>query len=140
MSRRRGEFEHRTSIFEGAFRAWSHLGGLEPEDLEAKPSTELDPLSNPIENDPRLQGKKESKGTSPDGAKRRKFPYEPLPRSGLAHPYVQAILSPWLGPDADNDAIQLGLTTLRTWWQHRRKGTVGALLSKVSNPKVPKTR
>jgi hypothetical protein len=34
MSRRTGEFEHRTSIFEGAFRAWSHLGGLKPADLE----------------------------------------------------------------------------------------------------------
>ena len=51
MSRRRGEFEHRTSIFEGAFRAWSHLGGLEPEDLENKSSADLDPLSHPIEND-----------------------------------------------------------------------------------------
>ena len=44
MSRRRGEFERRTSIFEGAFRAWSHLGGLEPEDLENKPAVDLDPL------------------------------------------------------------------------------------------------
>ena len=49
MSRRRGEFEHRTSIFEGAFRAWSHLGGLTPEDVENKPTTEIDPLTYPIE-------------------------------------------------------------------------------------------
>ena len=43
MSRRRGEFEHRTSIFEGAYRAWSHLGGLEPEDLERRePGTEAE--------------------------------------------------------------------------------------------------
>ena len=41
MSRRRGEFEHRTSIFEGAFRAWSHLGGLDPVDLETKPTSEV---------------------------------------------------------------------------------------------------
>lgn len=138
MSRRRGEFEHRTSIFEGAFRAWSHLGGLEPEELESKPSTELDPLSNPIENDVRLLGKKENKASAvnPNGSQRRQFPYEPLPRSGLAHPYVQAILSPWLGPDADNDAIQLGLTTLRTWWQHRRKGESGSAIAALGTDKM----
>jgi len=138
MSRRRGEFEHRTSIFEGAFRAWSHLGGLEPEELENKASTDLDPLSNPIENDLRLNSKKEKGGSAinPNGGKRRQFPYEPLPRSGLAHPYVQAILSPWLGPDADNDAIQLGLTTLRTWWQHRRKGESGSAIAALGTEKM----
>jgi len=139
MSRRRGEFEHRTSIFEGAFRAWSHLGGLEPEELENKASTDLDPLSNPIENDFRFQNKKEGKTGSAanlNGCKRRQFPYEPLPRSGLAHPYVQAILSPWLGPDADNDAIQLGLTTLRTWWQHRRKGESGSAIAALGTEKM----
>ena len=139
MSRRRGEFEHRTSIFEGAFRAWSHLGGLEPEELENKTSTDLDPLANPIENDERLLNKKESKTgstISTNGTKRRQFPYEPLPRSGLAHPYVQAILSPWLGPDADNDAIQLGLTTLRTWWQHRRKGESGSAIAALGTEKM----
>ena len=139
MSRRRGEFEHRTSIFEGAFRAWSHLGGLEPEELENKPSADLDPLSNPIENDVRLQNKKDSKAEAGDTSssdKRRLFPYEPLPRSGLAHPYVQAILSPWLGPDADNDAIQLGLTTLRTWWQHRRKGESGSAIAALGTEKM----
>ena len=141
MSRRRGEFEHRTSIFEGAFRAWSHLGGLDPEALEVKSTADLDPLSYPIENDPRDANEtKESKHASetmnPDGSKRRIFPYEPLPRSGLAHPYVQAILSPWLGPDADNDAIQLGLTTLRTWWQHRRKGESGSALAALGTDKM----
>jgi copper chaperone CopZ len=140
MSRRRGEFEHRTSIFEGAFRAWSHLGGLEPEDLEVKPTADLDPLSNPIQNDYRLSGKKgkdmEQEVLNPNGTKRRIYPYEPLPRSGLAHPYVQAILSPWLGPDADNDAIQLGLTTLRTWWQHRRKGESGSAIAALGTEKM----
>lgn len=141
MSRRRGEFEHRTSIFEGAFRAWSHLGGLDPEDLETKPAVELDPLTNPIQGDPRDANEtKESKNASeiknPDGSKRRIFPYEPLPRSGLAHPYVQAILSPWLGPDADHDAIQLGLTTLRTWWQHRRKGESGSAIAALGTDKM----
>lgn len=134
MSRRRGEFEHRTSIFEGAFRAWSHLGGLEPEDLESKPAADLDPLTNPIENDSRGSGS--GKARNPDGSVRREYPYEPLPRSGLAHPYVQAILSPWLGPDADNEAIQLGLTTLRTWWQHRRKGESGSAIAALGTEKM----
>eukprot|EP00934_Nitzschia_sp_Nitz4_P004485 Nitzschia sp. Nitz4//scaffold48_size128905//92738//94864//NITZ4_003612-RA/size128905-augustus-gene-0.11-mRNA-1//1//CDS//3329553018//4475//frame0 len=139
MSRRRGEFEHRTSIFEGAFRAWSHLGGLDPEDLESKPAVDLDPLTNPIQKDTRLNKKgKDADGESfnPNGTKRRIYPYEPLPRSGLAHPYVQAILSPWLGPDADNDAIQLGLTTLRTWWQHRRKGESGSAIAALGTEKM----
>jgi hypothetical protein len=101
MSRRRGEFEHRTSIFEGAFRAWSHLGGLSPEDVENKPTNEIDPLTYPIENDQRLASQKKSgeikdTATNPDGSARREYPYEPLPRSGLAHPYVQAILSPYV--------------------------------------------
>lgn len=140
MSRRRGEFEHRTSIFEGAFRAWSHLGGLEPEALESRPASDLDPLTNPIETDTRIKGPKGKKGEeaprNPDGSKRREYPYEPLPRSGLAHPYVQAILSPWLGPDADNEAIQLGLTTLRTWWQHRRKGESGSAIAALGTEKM----
>ena len=134
MSRRRGEFEHRTSIFEGAFRAWSHLGGVEPEDLENKPAADLDPLTNPIDNDPRLSSQKQAR--NPDGTVRREYPYEPLPRSGLSHPYVQAILSPWLGPDADNEAIQLGLTTLRTWWQHRRKGESGSAIAALGTEKM----
>ena len=174
MSRRRGEFEHRTSIFEGAFRAWSHLGGLNPGDIETRTSQELDPLDYPIENDPRLKtsdkkrkkaGKdgdggsggggsedegeagrygdggidEESYGTGGSGVgvgKRRDYPYEALPRSGLAHPFVQAILSPWLGPDADQDAIQLGLTTLRTWWQHRRKGESGSAVAALGTEKM----
>jgi copper chaperone CopZ len=140
MSRRRGEFEHRTSIFEGAFRAWSHLGGLDPEDLEVSSANDLDPLSNPIGNDTRLVSGKKGEHREPavnlDGSKRREYPYEPLPRAGLAHPYVQAILSPWLGPDADNDAIQLGLTTLRTWWQHRRKGESGSAIAALGTEKM----
>lgn len=137
MSRRRGEFEHRTSIFEGAFRAWSHLGGLEPAELESKAVTELDPLSHPLEHDDRLNDSKVKEAPkNGDGTKRRLFAYEPLPRSGLAHPYVQAILSPWLGPDADHDAIQLGLTTLRTWWQHRRKGESGSAIAALGTDKM----
>eukprot|EP00574_Skeletonema_japonicum_P014681 CAMPEP_0201716366 /NCGR_PEP_ID=MMETSP0593-20130828/2357_1 /ASSEMBLY_ACC=CAM_ASM_000672 /TAXON_ID=267983 /ORGANISM="Skeletonema japonicum, Strain CCMP2506" /LENGTH=709 /DNA_ID=CAMNT_0048206157 /DNA_START=221 /DNA_END=2350 /DNA_ORIENTATION=- len=164
MSRRRGEFEHRTSIFEGAFRAWSHLGGLDPNDLESKSAAELDPLNFPIINDPRLalqKEKDEKKKAAKEGGSgnnspapqddsgdnggggnynnrqlRNEYPYEPLPRSGLAHPFVQAILSPWLGPDADQDAIQLGLTTLRTWWQHRRKGESGSAIVALGTEKM----
>jgi len=161
MSRRRGEFEHRTSIFEGAFRAWSHLGGLDPNHLESKSMAELDPLNFPTINDPRLVLQKEKDGkkkAAKDGGSgnnspapqddsgdngaynnrqlRNEYPYEPLPRSGLAHPFVQAILSPWLGPDADQDAIQLGLTTLRTWWQHRRKGESGSAIVALGTEKM----
>mmetsp|Transcript_14348 Transcript_14348/g.31321 ORF Transcript_14348/g.31321 Transcript_14348/m.31321 type:complete len:754 (-) Transcript_14348:56-2317(-) len=140
MSRRRGEFEHRTSIFEGAFRAWSHLGGLDPESVESKPTADIDPLTAPLEEDPRLASQRKSgdikEMKNPDGSARRQYPYEPLPRSGLAHPYVQAILSPWLGPDADNEAIQLGLTTLRTWWQHRRKGESGSAVAALGTEKM----
>lgn len=134
MSRRRGEFEHRTSIFEGAFRAWSHLGGLDPEDLESREIRDLDPLTNPIVDDARLHQSTERQEVviNPDGSRRREYPYEALPRSGLAHPYVQAILSPWLGSTADHDAIQLGLTTLRTWWQHRRKGESRSAISALA--------
>lgn len=87
MSRRRGEFEHRTTIFEGAFRAWSHLGGLDPLELETKSSPDLDPLTNPIVGDSRLTHKHLQ--SNADGSTRREYPYEPLPRSGLCHPFVQ---------------------------------------------------
>lgn len=136
MSRRRGEFEHRTSIFEGAFRAWSHLGGLNPEDIERKVVLELDPLDFPLASDERIRNAKPNRDLNADGSRRRLYAYEPLPRSGLSHPYVQAILSPWLGPDADHDAIQLGLTTLRTWWQHRRKGESGSAIAALGTDKM----
>jgi copper chaperone CopZ len=132
MSRREEEFKHRTSIFEGAYRAWSHLGGLDPDILldSTKTVKDLDPINFPLINDPRIPNvtttgssiKKNTKVLNDDGTARYEYPYEPLPRCGLTHPYIQAILSPWLGPNADNDAIELGLGTLRTWWQHRRKG------------------
>lgn len=166
MSRRRAEFEHRTSIFEGAYRAWSGLGGLEPVELETKSAEELNPLTHPLKNDDRCitgkpikkQNKKAKNETSPvtsdqendnsnsDDNKdedfanpnpgRRIFPYEPLPRAGLAHPFVQAILSPWLGADADDDAIQVGLTTLRTWWQHRRRGESGSAITALGTERM----
>lgn len=140
MSRRRGEFEHRTSIFEGAFRAWSYLGGLDPIELEAKSVEELDPLSSiAVERskfDPRLTSPECKEQLEEKDIERRIFPYEPLPRSGLQHSFVQAILTPWLGQEADSNAIQLGLTTLRTWWQHRRKGESGSAIAALGTEKM----
>jgi hypothetical protein len=113
-SRKRGEFERRTAIFEGAFRAWSHLGGLAPEDIiigsSSRTATELDPLDHPLVDDPRATGNTDD------------YPCETLPRIGLAHPFVRAILCPWLGTNADPTVRKRGLDTLRTWWQHRRSG------------------
>jgi copper chaperone CopZ len=120
MSRRGAEFQHRTSVFEGAYRAWSYLGKLEPKDLESKSASELDPTANPIGKD----------------ARDRVYSYEPLPRSGLAHPFVKVVLSPWLGPDVDEDGVKLGLETLRTWWQHRRKGQNSSALKALNSDKM----
>jgi copper chaperone CopZ len=120
MSRRGIEFQHRTSIFEGAYRAWSHLGGLSLEELDSTPSSELDPLTHRNVGDSRVSSK--GGAVNGDGSTRRDYPYEPLPRAGLSHSFVKAILSPWLGPDVEEDAVKLGLNTLRTWWQHRKKG------------------
>lgn len=156
MSRRRGEFEHRTSIFEGAYRAWSHLGGVDPVDLSSSTAADLDPLTNPHSVDLRITPDKDAKekdGDKPKGkksstsssasctiidssGKKRMYPYEPLPRTGLAHPFVQAIISPWLGPDAEHDDVSLGLTTLRTWWQHRRKGESSSAKSALGTEKM----
>lgn len=133
MSRRGKEFNHRTAIFEGAFRAWSHLGGLSPELIETRTAGELDPTAFVIENDERLnENSSNSNGKSSpirsppvnaDGSRRREFAYETLPRSGLLHPFVKAILSAWLGKTGvDKEAFEIGLGTLRCWWQHRRKG------------------
>mmetsp|Transcript_14459 Transcript_14459/g.23450 ORF Transcript_14459/g.23450 Transcript_14459/m.23450 type:complete len:344 (+) Transcript_14459:527-1558(+) len=122
MSRRRGEFEHRTSLFEGAYRAWSHLGGLDPEDVFHKTTFELDPLN---------MAKHEGKPVQ------KEWPYEPLPRTGLEHPYVKAILRPWLGTDAENDEeVEQGLSTLRNWWQHRRKGESRSALNALGTDKM----
>ena len=174
MSRKRGEFEHRTSIFEGAFRAWSHLGGLDLADLQNKPVSDLDPLNHPILDDPRLKENKEKpssserdndlKGKDPptegksmedvdnatvdssnfstcmsqSGSKphRRIYPYEQLPRSGTSHPFVKAIISGWLGDDVTVEQKQLGLTTLRTWWQHRRKGESVSAIKDLGTDKM----
>lgn len=192
MSRRRGEFEHRTSLFEGAYRAWSHLGGLTPEDLFSKTVDELDPLNmstepsaaaaaigiSPVKpkaeehnqggevngDDSKVAGadsdsetaaataesetnsKKtreayagtaaEVEGGSMDPDK-RDWRYEPLPRSGLEHPYVRSIINPWLGSDCeDPDEVEQGLATLRNWWQHRRKGESRSAVNALGTDKM----
>ena len=111
---------------EGAFRAWSHLGGLDPEILETMTVQQLDPLVFVLENDRRLAD--DEAATSSEAAPKAggiiqsKYAYEPLPRSGIAHPFVRAILTQFLGPTADEEALEFGVDMLRTWWQHRRKG------------------
>ena len=132
MSRRGKEFSHRTAIFEGAFRAWSHLGGLSLAILDKRTVQELDPTTFVVVNDDRLDKisspiRKSSPTNLPpvdSGSNhRREFAYETLPRSGLLHPFVKAVLSSWLGSaGVDHEALEIGLGTLRTWWQHRRKG------------------
>lgn len=133
MSRRGAEFQHRTSVFEGAYRAWSHLGGIDPLELETKSATELDPITNPIEDDYRLSSKGSKEGFELE------YPYEPLPRNGLGHPFVKAVLVPWLGPDVDEEGVKLGLDTLRTWWQHRRKGQNASAVKALNSEKMRKS-
>jgi len=144
MSRRRGEFEHRTSIFEGSYRAWSHLGGCPADKLQSPTASEdLDPVVNPHDpsTDERLNNEESKKMPTPaptisSTGKELRYVYEPLPRSGLQHPFVQAILAPWLGPTADEDDMQAGLTTLRTWWQHRRKGESASAVKALGSVKM----
>jgi copper chaperone CopZ len=121
-TRKRGEFERRTAIFEGAYRAWSFLGGLEPEDIIVEPSSSSS-SSQAVEADllDRLVDHPSSVVEN-DGRSRKTYPFEPLPRIGLSHPYVQAILTPWLGPDTDKQVQKESLQSLRIWWQHRKAG------------------
>ena len=121
--------------------------------LTSTTALDLDPLSHPHTNDPRISkydanvnaNANASKVSSSVSAsyivvdscgKKRLYPYEPLPRTGLAHAFVQAIISPWLGPNAEQDDILLGLTTLRTWWQHRRKGESSSAKSALGTDKM----
>jgi len=97
MSRETKEFVHRTSIFEGAYRAWSYVGSIELQALE-----DIEYIG--------LQLKKHY------------VSYVPLPRIGLEHPFVTSILFQWLGERADEDDMHAGLKVIRTWWQHRKRG------------------
>jgi hypothetical protein len=166
MSRRRGEFEHRTSLFEGAYRAWSHLGNLDPADVFSKSVTELDPLNmksnacaasttqttaaaalaaatkemdDDDDSKDEYSDDSEIKNVSNEEAPTTKndWRYEPLPRSGLEHPFVRSILNPWLGKDAEVPAeVEQGLATLRNWWQHRRKGERRSALNALGTEKM----
>ena len=66
------------------------------------------------------------------------YVYEPLPRQGLSHPFVQSIIAPWLGPQAKEEEIKKGLTILRTWWQHRRGGESISAVKSLGTDKMKK--
>jgi len=97
MSRLKKQFTHRTSVFEGAYRAWSYLGSFDLQILEDIDLAELQ-------------------------FKNKEFTHEPLPRVGLLHPFVTSILARWLGERSDKNDFDEGLTVLRKWWQNRRIG------------------
>eukprot|EP00588_Corethron_pennatum_P008148 CAMPEP_0194299304 /NCGR_PEP_ID=MMETSP0169-20130528/60644_1 /TAXON_ID=218684 /ORGANISM="Corethron pennatum, Strain L29A3" /LENGTH=726 /DNA_ID=CAMNT_0039049391 /DNA_START=286 /DNA_END=2466 /DNA_ORIENTATION=- len=97
MSRLKKQFTHRTSVFEGAYRAWSYLSSFNPQILEDIDLTELQ-----LENE--------------------QFTHEPLPRDGVLHPFVTSILGRWLGEGSDKNDFDERLTILRKWWQNRRAG------------------
>eukprot|EP00493_Phyllostaurus_siculus_P013298 UN13495 len=58
------------------------------------------------------------------------------PRQGLDHPFVQSIIAPWLGPQADREDATMGLNTLRTWWQHRRNGESSTAVRTLGTEKM----
>jgi len=131
MSRRSAddEFARRTLIFEGSYRAWSHFGGCDTNVLRTTSPMDQDPFANL--HDPSKDPMCSKPGAIHD------FPYEPLPRSGLAHPFVQVILGQWLGPTSEQkDTYHQGLATLRIWWQHRRRGESVSAKTVLSTPKM----
>lgn len=178
MSRRKGDFQHRTAIFEGAYRAWSHLGyNCSCHDVMNCTAAELDPLvrrndptdlmkeralHNPTNSsntsdkngDTSTKGKdkideKETSEKEPiinkNGVNKKNvendeldsiYPYEPLPRVGIAHPFVESIIAAWLGAASNRDDIVYGITTLRTWWQHRRRGRSTSAIETFSRDKM----
>eukprot|EP00588_Corethron_pennatum_P030346 CAMPEP_0194335904 /NCGR_PEP_ID=MMETSP0171-20130528/71190_1 /TAXON_ID=218684 /ORGANISM="Corethron pennatum, Strain L29A3" /LENGTH=358 /DNA_ID=CAMNT_0039099177 /DNA_START=173 /DNA_END=1250 /DNA_ORIENTATION=- len=111
MSRQKKEFQHRTSIFEGAYIAWSCLGSLEPEAFKDADSSAIQSSNYTVH-------------------------YEPLPRSGLKHPFVTCILSRWLGRYLDDEDLKQGLKNLRKWWQNRRDGQGSMTLKVLSTPRM----
>jgi len=78
---------------------------------------QLDPITFILENDSRLAHQSSTKV-----ATRREYAHERLPHSGIAHPFVKAILAQYLGSLTDKMTLESGLAVLRGWWQHRRKG------------------
>jgi len=111
MSRRRGEFEHRTSIFEGSYRAWSYLGSLDPH-----VATNLNPST--LESNIAV------------------VLYEPLPKNGLSNPFIMSIITPWLGENVKVEEVNSGLSILRTWWQHRRRGESATAIEALSSRRM----
>jgi hypothetical protein len=114
MSRQKHEFKIRTSIFEGAFRAWSFMGQIHPDTLQNMRMEDIDPVYFSDSN--------KHKCPDDEGISRPKYPYEPLPTNG-AHPFIKAILLAHLGStDVVRSSGKEALSSLRNWWQHRRKG------------------
>jgi len=143
MPQKKGEFIHRISIFEGAYRAWSHLGGCDVKVIRSGSLTaaELDPLLHPHDpkEDKRVPKRKGDECPQDSLAPCKPiYPHEPLPRNGLAHPFVQAIIAKWLGPDADELGIEKGLKTLKNWWKHRNRFGLSASITVALC--TPKTR
>eukprot|EP00957_Ditylum_brightwellii_P035868 2718401-Ditylum_brightwellii.AAC.1 len=126
----KGDFAHRTSVFEGAYRAWSYLGGLDHHDINSSSIVKFDRIAHSLENDKHLQ----EEGTNSDSApERRMYKYKPLPQLEFSHPFVRSVLQVWLNndqesttdsspsTDADNN-IKKSFSVLSTWWRHRKKG------------------
>jgi hypothetical protein len=68
---------------------------------------------------------------------RRIWPYEPLPRTGLEHPFVKAILDSWFGSEMEEPGeVDQGLYTLRNWWQHRRGGESRSAINALGTEKM----
>ena len=115
------------------------------------PLSEIDPLVHRFtaENDARFRDPKKivpatEHGTSSDPTaaaledvdpSHPLFPYEALPRSGLQHPFCKMILKLWLGTELDPEKTEAALETLRTWWQHRRKGETRSAVAALKPPK-----
>lgn len=101
--------------------------------LGKKSASELDPLTYRLVNDTRPRPSKASKTQPVNMSAQLDLPYERLPPSGLLHPFVSAILLPWLGPHADSEAVKFGLATLRTWWQHRSNSLNKTAIKKLQD-------
>jgi hypothetical protein len=69
---------YRTPIFEGAYRAWCYMGILDPYDVLRQSSSDL-----------LLQQQQSQQPIQQVVPDEFHFPYEPLPRSGINHSFIQ---------------------------------------------------
>lgn len=150
MSRKRGEFERRTCIFEGAYRAWSLLGHLHPSHethtspLDLLHSILDQTLPTTTTHNGTSDGVNSSSGNSDGGdgdvatttaatTTRHKYRHEPLPRSGLSHKFIRQVLTEWQGEHTAPKDQQDDLAIFRNWWQHRRNGESKTALRDLGN-------